>query len=217
MAITPATSSAYLRYLPAIYTDDPFVGRFLLAFEAIFTGVDADDDTLPESLEHIIGTLAARFDPERAPEEFLPWLASWAALTLETGWSAVQQRDFLSQVIPLYRRRGTRDNLRELLRIYTGSIPVIDEDATDGFQIGVHSTLGADAQIGGGLPHYFHVTVAVAAPDLDRVRRAITALVDMEKPAHTYYTLTLHVDTMQIGVRSTIGVDTLLGNLPAPS
>ena len=43
-----------------------------------------------------------------------------------------------------------------------------------------------------------------------------TALIDLQKPAHTEYTFEIFTATMQIGVRSTIGIDTLLGN-PPPS
>ena len=38
--------------------------------------------------------------------------------------------------------------------------------------------------------------------------------IDQEKPAHTAYDIEFEHSTMQIGVRSTIGVDTLLGQLP---
>ena len=51
--------------------------------------------------------------------------------------------------------------------------------------------------------------------ELDRVQlhheERIAALIDLEKPAHTFYDLDLQFPTMQIGVTSTIGVDTLLG------
>ena len=49
MAIDEKTVSSYLRYLPAIFSEDleaqalnapPFLGRFLLAFEQILTGLD---------------------------------------------------------------------------------------------------------------------------------------------------------------------------------
>lgn len=218
MPTTDAALSSYLHHLPSLFSEDVFLGRFLLAFEQVLTGVDAPEGAPAQGLEQTIAALAALFDPARTPEGFLPWLAGWAALSLETDWSVVQQRAFLSRVIPLYRRRGTRENLRDLLRIYTGSDPQISEGGDSPFQIGVHSTIGVDALVGGSVPHHFHVTVAMAAPDPARAlrqRQIVTALVNLEKPAHTYYDLTITFSTMQIGVRSTIGVDTLLGNLPA--
>jgi hypothetical protein len=42
----------------------------------------------------------------------------------------------------------------------------------------------------------------------------VTAILDMEKPAHTYYALEVETPTLQLGVHSTISVDTLLGPSP---
>ena len=39
MPIDPHVMSSYLQNLPAIFSDDPFLGRFLLAFEQVLTGL----------------------------------------------------------------------------------------------------------------------------------------------------------------------------------
>ena len=40
------------------------------------------------------------------------------------------------------------------------------------------------------------------------------AIIDQEKPAHTFYAFRFRdVPTMQIGVHSTVGVDTVLGSV----
>lgn len=212
-----ATTSSYLQYLPAIFSEDPFLGRFLLAFEHVLTGLDGDGVEPRQGLEETIADIAKLFDPQETREDFLQWLAGWVALDLRADWTPDQQREFLARIVPLYRRRGTKANLAELLRIYTGLTPTITEGADTAFQIGVHSTIGVDTQIGGSTPHYFHVTVTMPNPDpatLQRQSKIVTALIELQKPAHTTYGLTILYNTMQIGVRSTIGVDTLLGSLP---
>ncbi len=108
--------SSYLDYLPAIFSEDrpddskELLGRFLLAFEQVLTGLnDIDDPGLEEILhgirdptdgaEHLAGVWRY-FDtgvrsgdqngqtpqllPEhrRTPNDFLDWLAGWVALTL---------------------------------------------------------------------------------------------------------------------------------------
>lgn len=219
MPIDPQTVSSYLQNLPGIFSEDPFLGRFLLAFEQVLTGLPGLPGREPEpphGLEEIIAAIATLFDPKETREEFLPWLASWVALGLRADWTEAQKRDFLANIVPLYRRRGTKENLAELLRIYTGLSPVITGALETDFQIGVHSTIGVDTQIGGSAPHFFHVSVTMPNPDpatLQRQSQIATALIDLQKPAHTDYTLEILHDTMQIGVRSTIGVDTLLGHL----
>ena len=171
-------------FLPAIYREDPFLARYLWAFEQALIDI-----------EQRIDGLAQFFDPAQARQDFLPWLSSWVAFTLRADFGLTQQRRFLARVAPLYRRRGTLQNLQELLTIFTrGGIPTITEDPAQ--------------------PHYFHVAMRLPrdTPDVQLRQSAIAhALIDLEKPAHTYYDLQLLFPTMQIGVTSTIGVDTLLG------
>jgi len=217
MAIDSRTVSSWLSTLPSIYSEDPFLGRFLLAFEQVLTGLDGGEPLPAEGLEETIAGIASLFDARNTRTEFIPWLAGWVALGLRADWTVAQKRDFLANIVPLYRRRGTKENLADLLRIYTGLTPVITGfDDTD-FQIGVHSTVGKDTWIEGSPPHRFHVSVTMPNPDpqtLQRQTQIATALIDLQKPAHTTYDLQIVFNTMQIGVRSTVGVDTLLGSVP---
>ncbi len=48
---------------------------------------------------------------------------------------------------------------------------------------------------------------------MQRQNQIIRALIDLEKPAHTAYDYFPTHTTMQIGVHSQIGVDTLLGDV----
>lgn len=215
MTIDANRTSSYLQYLPAIFSEDPLLGRFLLAFEQVLTGLDGSDREPRRGLEEIIATIPQLFDPLATPREFLDWLAGWVALGLRADWREEQQRQFLAHIVPLYRRRGTKQNLIELLKIYTGLDPEISEGENTVFQIGDHSTVGVDTQIKGSAPHYFRVKVTIP-PDratLQRQNQIIRALIDLEKPAHTAYDYQPVHTTMQIGVHSQIGVDTLLGDL----
>jgi phage tail-like protein len=177
------TAQRLTALLPAIYRDDPFLARYLWAFEQLFI-----------ALEQEIDGLASLFDPLETREDFLPWLASWVALSLRADLSPTQQREFLSRIVPLYRRRGTMQNLQDLLSIFTRGVPTITESDD--------------------VPHHFTITMRLAeAAAQDQLRQSAIAhaLIDLEKPAHTFYDLDLQFPTMQIGVTSTIGVDTLLG------
>ncbi|MGV0025315.1 phage tail protein [Phormidesmis priestleyi] len=224
--------SSYLNSLPAIFSEDPFLGQFLLAFEQVLTGLDTATSEPKQGLEDIVNNLSKLFDPsaidtlftndEKTLKAFLQWLAGWTALSLRADWDTGQQQRFLAQIVPLYRQRGTKENLAELLKIYTGLLPIIEEAPDRPFQVGVNSTIFSTIntntpQIGGGVPHYFRVTAYMpftTPTELERQRVIIRALVDLQKPAHTYYDLTILTDTMQIGRRSTVGVNTLLGSIP---
>ncbi len=218
--LTPGApaQSALLDYLPAIYREDPFVGRFLLAFEKLLLG-RGDGVTLDGrpvvGLEEVIAGLAGLFDPSGTPEEFLAWLSNWTAFTLRADLSPKQQRDFTARVIQLYRMRGTKRSLQELLGIFVVGVPTISEPEASELQVGVTSTVGRDTNVGGAPPYYFRVTISLpkTTPALhDRQREIAHALIEMEKPAHTTYDLDVIFPSMKIGVYSTVGVDTLLGS-----
>jgi phage tail-like protein len=172
-------ASSYLDHLPAIFRQDPFVGRFLLAFETILTGPGVADQP---GLEETIGRLPDHVDPHTTPEEFLPWLAGWVALSLRADWDAQTKRDFTREIVSLYRLRGTQAGLQRMLEIYTGEPVTIDDSFTDP-------------------PHFFQVKVTLSEPDRDLLRRKqeiARAIVDQEKPAHTFYGLRVGVPGMRL-------------------
>jgi len=95
--------SSYLQYLPAIFHQDPFVGRFLLAFEAVLSGPGYADQP---GLQELVDDLPTYVDPQTTPSEFLPWLAGWVALSLRADWDADTKRRFIQEIVPLYRLRA---------------------------------------------------------------------------------------------------------------
>lgn len=208
--------SRLLQYLPAIYHEDPFLGQFLLAFEKVLLGRDDEVDFPPKGLEEIIDGLATLFEPMETPEAFLSWLAGWTALSLRADLEVSKQREFIANIVQLYRWRGTKQNLQNLLSIFTVGIPKVTEVSKAEFQINVHSKIGEDTYIGGGAPHFFRVTIALPRATTgvqERQMEIARALIELEKPAHTVYEATFEFPSMRIGKYSTVGVDTLLGTL----
>jgi len=184
--------SGYLAHLPALFHEDPFVGRFLLAFERIISGLRPPDPHDPlgdqPGLEEIIDRIHTYFAPgpgadsdARAPDEFLPWLASWVALSLREDWAPEEQRRFVSRIVSLYRKRGTKAGLEDILETYTGEEAIIYE---------------LDQPV-----HYFQVEMTLREQDAATLRRKekiARAIIDQEKPAHSFYALRILVPTMQI-------------------
>jgi phage tail-like protein len=184
-------------------------------------------DATYRGLEETIAGLADFFDPkpyvvdeDRAPKEFLEWLSGWVALSLRADLGEEVQRDFISKAVWLYSMRGTKRGLEETIKVYTILGAEIQELITP-FQLGVHSTVGVDTMLDAGAAHFFRVTVnfkttgesGVFDPKkIERMTQVVAAIIELEKPAHTYYSLTTLTPTMQIAVHSTVGVDTLLGS-----
>jgi phage tail-like protein len=207
MSSTPLpTAPRLLSLLPAIYREDAFLGPYLAAFEQVLL-----------ELEHKIDTIATLFDPATTPKDFLQWLSSWMAFTLRADIGEEQRRRFLARVIPLYRLRGTKQSLEQLLGIFTHGQPIVSE-TTPQLQIGVTSTVGVNTFLGAGAEHHFQVKVLL--PNVDQTTRSrdgsiARALIELDKPAHTSYELIIESPALQIGTTSHVGVDTLLGTIPA--
>jgi phage tail-like protein len=215
--------SAYLEYLPGIYQQDAetraFISRYLKIFEKFLTGIDDDvrgaDGKQVEGIELKVARLHEFFNPETTEKEFLDWLAGWTALVLREDWDQTTKRRLIRRIIPLYRIRGTKKGLEEYLKIYVGSGVEIKEYLSP-LRIGVTSMIGENTMIGGAPPHFFAVYIGLSERSrlvLVQKSQAVKAIIDMEKPAHTYYRLTVKVPSLQIGHYSTIGENTLLGGL----
>ncbi len=117
--------SSYLRYLPAVYQEDTASRDFLERFLSLF-------ETLLWNNEEEITQIARYFDVEATPKEFISWLATWLAAIFDESWSEEKKRLFLQRAVALYKKRGTREGLEELIEIYTGNKPMIIEH----FQLG---------------------------------------------------------------------------------
>lgn len=112
----PAHRSNYLDYLPGIYHENDFLGRFLLIFEHILSPIDRTIENIPDY-----------FEPDLAPAEVVTWLGSWLGLVLDARWPDERRRDVVKAAPELFRWRGTRRGLSHFLRLYTGVEPEIIE------------------------------------------------------------------------------------------
>ncbi len=110
--------SRWLQYLPYYFSEDPFLGRYLLIFEDQFG-----------PLEQVIAHFDLLLDPRTAAEHFLPTLAAWLGLDIDDRWPQEKRRAILSAVVELYDWRGTKKGLTRLLEASCGCGVEIVENA----------------------------------------------------------------------------------------
>ena len=168
--------SSYLKYLPAIYADSDFMGRFLMIFESVL-----------EPIQNVVDNVSYHFDPALTPQDFLPWLASWVDVVLDESWPIERRRALVASAVELYQWRGTRRGMREYLRVYTGVEPKITEEF-GGFPLNENSRLGLNTTLGSGQHNVFTVTLELDDPDSLNVQH-IKTIIEAEKPAHAAYRL----------------------------
>jgi phage tail-like protein len=212
--------SVLFDYLPAIYSDtgndtfNAFLNHYLLAFEQVLLGSnESPSGEIPRGLEQIIDSFHDLLDAEQAPEEFLGWLLQWLSFSCNVPLTSAKRRTLIATLVPLYRFRGTKLYLQTLLRVLLDINAAIDEEGYPEFEIGVTSKVGRYAPLGGGAPHFFRVTIArsIATAAVMQLQARLTAeVIELAKPAHTTFEIKNIYPLLQLGIHSTLGVDTLL-------
>lgn len=178
----------YLDFLPQIYREVDFIGRFLKIIETTF-----------EPDLQILQSFWAYLDPLTAPESMLPFLAHWVGWELEPNISTRLQRRLIRCAMQIYRWRGTRYGLRFFLHLLTGlpldeSFEEVDkhisirESFSRGFVFG-ETHLGEDSILGGGQPFHFSVHLRRDEPTRELDESVIRLVIEREKPAFCTYDL----------------------------
>ena len=179
---------SYIKWLPAIYQRSDATGRnivrdLLWIVQHLFGSIESQLDSIHQY-----------FDSYETREDFLPWLAAWSAMILETDWPVNKKRRLIKKAMELYRWRGTVKGLKLFIALFTGFEPHIQENVWpyQGLRIGVSSTVGIDTVI---LPpvdkaHAFlcvmpHQFRDVSPESIIRLHE----IIEMEKPAHSHYML----------------------------
>ncbi len=109
--------SRWLQYLPPLYAEDDFLGRFLSIFE----------DLLGPP-QQIIAHWSQYLAPRTTPESFLPWLNSWLDNIADERLSSDVTRELVANASWLYQARGTRAGLLRFIAICTGCQAEITEN-----------------------------------------------------------------------------------------
>ncbi|MEZ4401733.1 MAG: phage tail protein [Kofleriaceae bacterium] len=203
----------YLQNLPALYRRSDAVGHNVVRdicfiFEHMFG-----------ALEQKIDENYRYYDPHSTPAEFLPWLASWMAFTVDLSWPEPRKRALIKRAVDLYRIRGTKRALALFLKLFTGYEPTIDENVWPfkGFRVESEARIGIDSVIlpPVNLAHCYIITVPINVNEVTpELILRVHQIVSMEKPSHTHYYLKFleeegDVELREffvIGARSGIGI-----------
>jgi phage tail-like protein len=157
----PHDASRLLQYLPAVYGDDPFIGRFLLIFESLFA-----------PLEWIVDNFDFYLDPKVAPPEWLQWFGHWADILVPGAIPVERQRAIALELGPLFLSRGTRKSLSRHLELAFGVKPIIEEPDDPPATFTVTLALGKDG-------------------DTDTNRDIARRIIEAQRPVHANYELTI--------------------------
>jgi phage tail-like protein len=174
----------YLRYLPEIYEEDNFIGRFLMLMESFWKPISQQIDQIDSYM-----------DPNLTPEAFIPWLSSWVGLPVDSLLPIERVRAILKNAMIFNQCRGTRQALQTYMEIYTSGKVEIIEKRSSNFVLGQKSDLGVEIALGKeNKPNSILIKIHVPAGELDRIQyskdmyqRKMMSIVRNMVPAHTIF------------------------------
>lgn len=158
--------SPVLHRLPGVLQDDEFLQRFVRAFDDGYAPILATLDSL-----------WCYFDPQVAPEDFLPFLAGWVGVDLDDSWDDDRRRAVIAGAAQVHRRRGTRRGIQEALSLGLGT----EVDVQDSGGCTWSQTPGGE--LPGVVEPQVAVRIRAADPTIVDGRR-VDALLEATKPAH---------------------------------
>jgi phage tail-like protein len=188
-----SASGKLLGQLPAVYHSSEDLRALLAALEVILF------EPNEQALESQIAGIARLFSALETPDEFLPWLAQWVALSHGMGLPLERRRRLVQIIVPLYAWRGTKRYLTELVKFYLPADAEVrvDDQEFSGFRIGM-AKVGVDTWLERDRPFWFKVTIRVPSPGTDAERgpqwqdewqKRVRQVIELAKPAHTTYDL----------------------------
>jgi phage tail-like protein len=167
------------KLLPAVFQSAVRPGTPLFAILDVL-------ETMHAPVESALDRLDVTFDAHRAPDAFVPYLASWVDLevlldvrhrqglasnpSLSTGLGRL--RELTAAAMTLSQWRGTRKGLQLFLETATG---------VTGFEVD-------EKVVVDGKPRPFHLRIT-APEELAEHRILIERIVELEKPAYVTYEL----------------------------
>ncbi len=175
---THVEPSRLLRYLPSIYEQDPFIGRFLRIFEDIHTPVRQMASTLPDY-----------FDPVIAPPALQQLLGDWLGEESTGPFARLSHEArgrLIREALELHRWRGTRRGLRRALELATGRTPLVT-DRGNGTVLSEDARLGNNTQLEDAQPFQITVTFDCDRSEVDEV--VVDAIIRRHRPAHVMCTV----------------------------
>lgn len=167
---------SWLAYLPEVYQADPagkdFTERFLGIFQSLYDDLDEE-----------IRAVARCFDPDAVGREYLEWLAGWLDVEDAYLWTEEQLRTLVRRGMELYRIRGTRRYVCEMVKLYTGQEPWVVEHS----EIEPYLTDAAQAatlrELYGESPYMVTLVLDASALASNDAHRALLHIIDSAKPA----------------------------------
>lgn len=191
--------NAYLPEIYQVHDKDAFLERFLAVFQTIY-----------ESLNQKIRQIPYDIDPDCAGREFLEWMAGLLDLAQTYMWTDAQLRRLIKNAGRLYKIRGTRRAVLEMVRLYTNDAQAC---VIENFQTvaGAGTKAQLMAQLYGTDPYRFQVAVHERDVPSIQAYQTLVKIIHEVKAAHMELELVVLKPYIFLDQHTYLGMNSVLG------
>ena len=194
----------WVSYLPEIYErydEGMFLERYLGIFQSIH-----------EDMNEQIAEMVDVFDRESTARQYLDWLADWIGIPESYMWTSEQLKSLVKNGISLFKKRGTRQGIIELIKLCTGEEPyLVEHHQIAEFKKNREQT-ELMRKLYGNRPDFFTMILKEELVDTPWKKETVIKLVDSFKPAHMDWQLIVIKPYLFVGEYTYLGVNTVLGS-----
>lgn len=194
----------WIQYLPSVYEKNKesaaFLDQYLSIFQSVYDDFDRRFENSPALLE-----------PAVTEMDFLQFLAEWLDIINTNIWSEDKLRKLIQMAPVVFRKRGTRQGLIEIIDLFTGEPPLIIEQ----WQIREYRKHSDKKeyldQLYGTDENSFLILVKEKYCSGKREQEALLNLIQEVSPAHMEARLVALRQHMILGEHTYLGVNSVLG------
>jgi phage tail-like protein len=195
--------NSFVDHLPEFYKSNDQNYSFLSRFLGIYQSLYLD-------LEENITQISRYFDADFVEKDFLEYLANWVAIDDIYIWSEDKLRYIINNAFRLYKLKGTKQGLSEIVEIYTGKKPIIIETykIMDYYEKTIYDQMYK--QLYGADIYCFCVIVDEEAIKTQQNFVELNKLIELYKPAHTSAKVVLLKPSIVLGQHTYVGLNSNL-------
>lgn len=185
---------SWIELLPSIYQENDFLKRFLYGFQVTML-------TQKERVEHS----NELFIPEKT--DAINWLASWFGVSFGVAKEDAQ-RKMLYKIIELYKIRGTKEYLIEIIKIFTNIEVTIIERYVPEYIIKENYSDKSDVDFTKAFTVRIKDKISNDIEEEKKILQSIKIILNREKPAFS----SAYIDYRFLHIKEIIGDIIISGN-----
>lgn len=194
----------WLHYLPSVYEKNRESAAFLDQYLSIFQSIYDDFNQRFENS-------SALLEPAVTEMDFLQFMAEWLNIVNTNIWSEDKLRNLIRMAPAVFRKRGTRQGLLDVIELFTGEPPLIIEQ----WKIREYRKYSDKKefldQLYGTDENTFLILVKEKYCSGKREQEALLNLIQEVSPAHMEARLVALRQYMILGEHTYLGVNSGLG------